>query len=141
MKNKFIFFIFFPLIILSQENDICGIWIEEKKQSHIEIYKTNNQYEGKIVWLLEPLNDEGEIKKDTKNPDITLRNKTIEGLIIVKNLEYLDNNEWGKGSIYDARSGKTYSLNAKLKNNNTLFMRGYIGFSLIGKSTIWTRVN
>ena len=27
---------------LSQENDICGIWIEEKKQSHIEIYKTNN---------------------------------------------------------------------------------------------------
>ena len=102
--------------MLSQENDICGIWIEEKKQSHIEIYKTNNQYEGKIVWLLEPLNDEGEIKKDTKNPDITLRNKTIEGLIIVKNLEYLDNNEWGKGSIYDARSGKTYSLNAKLKN-------------------------
>ena len=142
MKNKFIFFLLFPILVLSQESDICGIWIEEKKQSHIEIYKTaNNQYEGKIVWLLEPLNEEGEIKKDTKNPDITLRNKTIDGLIIVKNLEYLDNNEWGKGSFYDARSGKTYSLNAKLKNNNTLFMRGYIGFSLIGKSTTWTRVN
>ena len=141
MKTKFLFFLF-PMLLFSQENDICGKWIEEKKQSHIEIYKTdNNQYEGRIVWLLEPINEEGEIKKDTKNPDITLRNQTIDGLIIVKNLEYLDNDEWGKGNIYDARSGKTYSLNAKLKNKNTLFMRGYIGFSLIGKSTIWTRVN
>ena len=142
MKTRFLIFFLFPMLLFSQENDICGKWIEEKKQSHIEIYKTkNNTYEGKIVWLSEPLNEEGKVKIDTKNPDITLRNQTIQGLIIVKNLEYLDNNEWGKGNIYDARSGKTYSLNAKLKNNNTLFMRGYIGFSLIGKSTTWIRVN
>tara|TARA_B100001250_G_C19504474_1_gene658905 strand:- start:189 stop:581 length:393 start_codon:yes stop_codon:yes gene_type:complete len=130
------------MLFFAQKNDICGKWIEEKEQSHIEIYKTkHNTYEGKIVWLSEPLNEEGKVKIDTKNPDITLRNQTIEGLVIVKNLEYLENYEWGKGNIYDARSGKTYSLNAKLKDKNTLFMRGYIGFSLIGKSTTWQRVN
>tara|TARA_B100000579_G_C22283425_1_gene599325 strand:- start:34 stop:423 length:390 start_codon:yes stop_codon:yes gene_type:complete len=129
-------------MILSQESDICGKWLEEKKQSHIEIYKTlNNTYDGKIVWLAEPLNEEGNIKTDTKNPDIKLRDQNIEGLVIIKDLEYLDSNEWGNGNIYDARSGKTYSLNAKLKDKNTLFMRGYIGFSLIGKTTTWQRVN
>ena len=46
-----------PLLLFSQKkNDlICGKWLEEEKQSHIEIYKTsNNLYEGKIVWLAEP---------------------------------------------------------------------------------------
>jgi len=142
MHSKFIFFLFIPIFILSQENDICGKWLEEKKQSHIEVYKTDeNKYEGRIVWLAEPLNEEGQPKTDDKNPDIKLRNQPIDGLIIVKDLKYLNNSEWGKGSIYDARSGKTYSLNAKLKGENTLFMRGYMGFSLIGKTTTWTRVH
>ena len=57
------------------------------------------------------------------------------------NQQFIDNNKWSNGSIYDARSGKTYNLNANLKNQNTLFMRGYIGFSLIGRTTTWTRVS
>ena len=141
-KSAFFLFYIISTLILSQENDICGKWLEEKKQSHIEIYKTQgNHYEGKIVWLAEPLDENGNMKKDNKNPDTQLRSQTIDGLVIVKDLKYLKNDEWGKGSIYDARSGKTYSLNAKLKDQNTLFMRGYLGFSLIGRTTTWTRVN
>tara|TARA_Y100001968_G_C19427922_1_gene755412 strand:+ start:1971 stop:2414 length:444 start_codon:yes stop_codon:yes gene_type:complete len=146
MYLKLLVFLF-PFLILCQENttnfstSICGKWLEEKKQSHIEIYKTiDGLYEGKIVWLAEPLTKDGQVKKDDKNPNIELREQTIAGLIIVKELKYLGQNEWGKGNIYDARSGKTYSLNAKLKDKNTLFMRGYLGFSLIGKTTTWTRV-
>ncbi len=138
---RFIFTLI-PFILFPQENDICGTWIEKKKQSHIEIYKNdNNLYEGKIVWLAQPLDENGQIKKDKENPIISLRNENLQGLTIIKNLEYLDNNEWSNGTIYDARSGKTYSLNAHLKNKNTLFMRGYIGFSFIGRTTTWTRVN
>ncbi len=132
----------FPFLIFSQTNDICGVWLEEKKQSHIEIYKNKNGlYEGKIIWLAEPLDENGNIKKDKENPNPTLREKKLEGLTIIKELEATDDNKWGNGSIYDARSGKTYNLNATLKNNNTLFMRGYIGFSLIGKTTTWTKIN
>ena len=43
------------------------------------------------------------------------------------------------GSIYDARSGKTYSLEVNMNEINKLQLRGYIGISLIGKTT-WTRV-
>jgi len=146
MYFKFLFFLF-PFLVFCQKNNtessllICGKWLEEKKQSHIEIYKNaDGLYEGKIVWLAEPLNEEGNMKTDDQNTNIGLRDQPINGLIIVKELKYLAKSEWGKGNIYDARNGKTYSLNAKLKDRNTLFMRGYLGFSLIGKTTTWTRV-
>lgn len=132
----------FPIILLSQEAEsICGVWLEEEKQSHIEIYKTDSgDYEGKIIWLAEPLDENGNIKLDKENPDKNLRNQTIKGLVIIQDLQFTDNNKWSEGRIYDARSGKTYSLNANLKDENTLFMRGYIGFSLIGRTTTWTRL-
>ena len=145
MYFKFLFLLI-PCLVFCQKNNtdsslICGKWLEEKKQSHIEIYENSNGlYEGKIVWLAEPLNEEGRVKTDDKNPNTELRDQPIDGLMIVKELKYLAKNEWGKGNIYDARSGKTYSLNAKLKDVNTLFMRGYVGFSLIGKTTTWTRI-
>ena len=134
--------IIFPIIFIGQEsNMICGTWLEEKKQSHIEIYQIDDDtYEGKIVWLAEPLNELGEIKLDKENPDKSLRHRKIQNLIIIKKLQFIETNQWSNGSIYDARSGKTYSLNAKLEDQNTLFMRGYIGFSLIGKTTRWTRI-
>ena len=57
----FVISLFFPLMIFSQQisDDICGIWLEEKKESHIEIYKINDVYYGKIVWLANPTNDDG----------------------------------------------------------------------------------
>ena len=40
----------FPIILVAQDAEsICGTWLEEEKQSHIEIYKTKGgNYEGKI---------------------------------------------------------------------------------------------
>ena len=128
-------------ILLCYQNEICGIWLEEEKRSHIEIYKNNNNlYEGKIVWLSEPLDENGEPKKDKDNPNKSLRDQTLDGLIIIKDLEYVKKNEWSNGTIYDARSGKTYSLNATLNDDKNLFMRGYFGFSFIGRTTSWTRI-
>ena len=129
-------------MIFSQQisDDICGIWLEEKKESHIEIYKINDVYYGKIVWLANPTNDDGSIKLDKENPDSKLKNRNILGLEIIKNLEFIGSNNWGNGQIYDARTGKTYELNARLKSKDILLLRGFLGFSLIGKTTNWSRV-
>ncbi len=135
--------IILPCFILAQSPmDICGIWLEKEKKSHIEIYKNNDHlYEGKIIWLAEPLNDFGQEKKDHKNPNVLLRDNKLKGLTIIKQLKYIEENKWSNGTIYDARSGKTYSLNVSMKDSNTLNMRGYMGVSLIGKTTSWTRIN
>ena len=70
-----------------------------------------------------------------------LRDNKLKGLTIIKQLKYIEENKWSNGTIYDARSGKTYSLNVSMKDSNTLNMRGYMGVSLIGKTTSWTRIN
>jgi len=147
MKNTliFIFCNLFTFFSFSQKKDaLVGVWLEEEGQSKIEIYAINTtegiKYEGKIIWLEEPLRDNGEIKLDDKNPNPQLREQTILGLIIMKNLKFKRPNYWHDGSIYDARSGKTYSLEINMPNNNILKLRGYLGVSLIGKTTIWKRV-
>ncbi len=127
----------------SQSGDaILGVWMNEKKDSKIEIYKKGNEYFGKIIWLKNDHNENGSSPKtDSKNPNEKLRNRPITGINILTELEWdADENEWNEGEIYDPRSGSTYSMFARLEDQNTLFLKGYIGISLIGRSTIWTRV-
>ena len=146
MINRLIYlFIFSCIISFSQEkNDIKGIWLEEEGQSKIEIFsietKVGTMYGGKIIWLEEPLTENGERKLDKENPDPELRNKPILGLLIMKKLKFKKYGYWSGGEIYDARSGKTYSLEVNMNEKDKLQLRGYIGISLIGRTTTWTRV-
>jgi uncharacterized protein (DUF2147 family) len=45
---------------------------------------------------------------------------------------------WEDGKIYDPKNGKTYSCKMTLEGNE-LKVRGYVGFSLLGRTTVWTR--
>lgn len=119
-------------------DSICGDWYSDKKESIIRIEKRNGKFYGKLVWLQEP-NENGQPKVDRNNPDPKLRSQTLLGLTIIRDLEYDEDNEWEDGNIYDPRSGKTYSCDATLEDMNTLGLRGYMGVSLIGKTTVWTR--
>ena len=138
--NFNIFFLLITIICQGQSNDILGVWLEEKKESKIEVYKKDNSFFGKIIWLKEPLDEDGNIKLDKKNPNNSMRENPINGLVIMKDLKYKKKGEWSDGEIYDARSGKTYSLEVYMKNVNKLDLRGYLGFTLFGKTTTWTRV-
>src|SRR5690606_40452088 len=119
-----------------------GIWYTESKESKVEIYKKDNRYFGKVIWIKNNTNDDGTAPRlDSKNPDEKLRKKPVVGSTILIDLEWdEDDNEWDDGEIYDPKTGSLYSLYCKLQNPNTLYLKGYIGFSLIGRSTIWTRV-
>ena len=57
----------------------------------------------------------------------------------MKDLEYDGDDEWEDGTIYDSDSGKTYSCSMEIDKNGVLGIRGYIGFSLIGQTTEWTK--
>ncbi len=133
----------FGFSIQAQADKIIGTWYNEPKDSKIKIYKKNNQYYGKVVWLKDNTNDDGSSPKlDNNNADEAKRKLPIVGSIIVMNLVWdEDDQEWDDGEIYDPRGGSTYSAYAKLENPNKLFLKGYIGFSLIGRSTYWFRVS
>src|SRR5690606_22394637 len=101
--------------------------------------KKGSKYYGRIVKLKEPNTENGRPKTDEKNPNSSLRNRTILGLELLKDFVYEDG-KWTDGTIYDPKSGKTYSCNITLKENGQLSMRVYIGISLVGRSEFWTRV-
>lgn len=124
---------------------ITGEWTVQDGESRVEIYQAaNGTIEGKICWLLEPNfppddRDAGKPKFDRKNPDKSLRNRPIVGLVILKGFKSDGNNKWSGGTVYDPNVGETYSGTLKLDNENTLSMRGYIGISIIGRTEKWTR--
>ena len=126
----------------AQADKILGTWLNEPKDAKIEVYKKGDEYFGKIIWLKNNVNEDGTFPKlDSKNENEKLRSRSIVGINILKDLEWdEDDNEWDDGEIYDPRSGSTYSLYAKLENADTLYLKGYVGFSLIGRSTTWTRI-
>jgi uncharacterized protein (DUF2147 family) len=121
-----------------QADAILGQWYTDGDESVVEIYKSGNMYAGKIVWIKEPLTEDGKKKTDQNNPDESKRNTEIVGLKIVWNFKNDGKNRWSGGSIYDPNKGKTYSSKAKLKGEK-LHIRGFIGVAAFGRTTIWRR--
>lgn len=109
---------------------------DETKQakSIVEIYKKGDKYFGKISQLLvKPANPNcTECKDDRKN-------RPILGMEIIRGLKK-DGDEFTDGSITDPKSGKTYKCTIK-RNGDQLSVRGYLGFSLIGRTQTWQKVN
>ena len=132
------------LIILSyfsvNAQDVVGKWksIDDetgKPKSIIEIYKENGKYYGKIVQLLTEANKDGICHTcETKYKD-----QNIIGLVILKDL-VKDDDEYNDGEITDPKNAKTYSCYIELESANKLKVRGYIGFSLLGRTQYWYRV-
>ena len=127
-----------PVVFAAQPDAVIGEWYTAEGTSVVEIFKCADLYCGKIVWLKNPKNDEGKDKVDVKNPDETRRNRKIMGLEILSGFKYKDDNRWEDGKIYDPKTGKTYSCKMQIDGND-LKIRGYIGFSLFGRTTVWTK--
>ncbi len=142
-KISFLLFVMItPLLMLAQDdaNDVTGIWYNEEKDARFEIYEDGGEYFAKIVWLEEPIDPEtGEPKVDDENPDEDKQNRPLKGLVFMKDFVFEGDGLWEDGEIYDPKSGKTYDCYIKMESPDKLKVRGYIGISLIGRTSYWTR--
>ncbi len=125
-------------VFAQKKDDVLGKWVNPSGEGQIEIYKKGDKYFGKLAWLKEPNDESGKPKTDLKNPNANLRTKPLLGLEILKDFVYEDN-KWTDGTIYDPKTGKTYSCNLNIKSDGQLNIRGYVGISLIGRSESWRR--
>jgi uncharacterized protein (DUF2147 family) len=133
---------------MADGDGILGVWATEPdgNQAHIEISKVDGLYEGRVVWLEEPVYAEaegpewaGKAKVDRENPDPELRSRPAIGLRLMEGFRYSGGNLWHKGTIYDPENGKTYKCKMTLSDDGVLKVRGFIGMSLLGRTTEWTR--
>jgi uncharacterized protein (DUF2147 family) len=132
-----------PLGIFSQESEgdrILGLWQTGSGKGRIQVTRYGDKYGGKLVWLREPNDASGKPKLDDKNPDESKRRNPKLGLNNLLGFTYEGDGKYENGTIYDPENGKTYKCVMELVDNNTLKVRGYIGFTLIGRTDVWTRV-
>jgi uncharacterized protein (DUF2147 family) len=128
-----------PVFANKDSEAILGVWYNTEKSAKIEIYKCGDKFCGKIIWLKEPHDASGKPKVDKENPDEALKSRPVMGMNLLSNFEYSGDNEWEEGEIYDPENGKTYSCIMSLEDSGELKVRGYIGFSLMGRTVVWTR--
>ncbi|MEI6122309.1 MAG: DUF2147 domain-containing protein [Bacteroidota bacterium] len=127
----------------NKADDICGEWWTPNNEGRMIFFRSNGKYYGMVSWLKYPNDKEdGAPKRDKLNPNPELRNRLLQNLILFS--DFVFNSESGKytnGKVYDAQdSGNKYSCWLKLIEHNVLEIHGYIGFSLLGKSVFFTRV-
>ncbi|MEP7319187.1 MAG: DUF2147 domain-containing protein [Panacibacter sp.] len=143
MKNLFLTtgFLFFTILSIAQNKstDVAGIWkTSGDDPAKIQIYAVGEKFYGKIIWLNKPILN-GKERVDIENPDKAKRTQNIVGLQMLNGFEFNGSDSWNSGTIYDPKTGKTYSCTITFKDSKTIKVRGYIGISLLGRTEIWTK--
>jgi uncharacterized protein (DUF2147 family) len=127
------------LVAQNKQDEIIGTWETDAKDAKMEVFKNGNFYYGKLIWGNKVVEADGKTSKmDSKNPDEKLRTRNIIGIVNLSRLKY-ENGTYVDGTIYDPPSGKTYDCKAWIENGK-LQLRGFIGFSLIGRTATWHRL-
>lgn len=122
----------------AQKDKIEGLWYNAEKTAKIDIYKaTDGTFWGKIAWLKEP-EQNGKPKIDENNPKAERRNDPLLHLAILRHFVKDGDNLYNNGEIYDPKNGKTYSCKITHKGTS-LSVRGYVGISMLGRTTTWEK--
>lgn len=116
-------------------DEILGEWWTENNEGRIRITRDK---EGYYRGTASCCAREGQPALDVHNPKPELRNRTTVGIVIIWKLKY-EQGEYAGGYVYNPRDGKTYRMEMKLLDHDTLKVRGYLGISLFGQSQIWRR--
>ena len=143
MKNIILILLFLVISVFAfaQTNaDLVGQWYNAKDDIVITLFEDRQTVSGRITWMKFPNDQNGNPKTDLLNPDESLRNRESVGMIMMSSFAHIAGKVWDNGTLYDPKKGNTYTGIITLKDANTLNLRGYIGFSFIGRySSTWTR--
>ena len=90
---------------------------------------------------LATLTKDGKPRTDDKNPKEKLRSRSLINLPILRGFTKKNEETYDDGEIYDPKNGKTYSCIITYRNARELGIRGYIGISMIGRTTTWKRAD
>ncbi|MEO7175025.1 MAG: DUF2147 domain-containing protein [Saprospiraceae bacterium] len=134
-----IFCLVLSQVLLAQSP--VGIWksIDDesgKEKSHVEIIEVKGKLYGKVIKLLDPNGRTTCTSCPGKD-----KGKPIIGMQVMQNMVKVGD-EWTDGTIIDPANGKEYSCTLWFEDGkpNMLKLRGYIGFSLFGRTQTWHRV-
>lgn len=125
----------------SRNNSADGIighyFIDHKgEQSKVKAFKAaDGTYTFQNYWAKNMYDKDGNIFKDTKNPDKSLRNVPCNEMIIMWNLVYDAGKKQWKGKIYDPTRGLRADATVKFTADGRLSVKGSV--LGIGMTVYW----
>lgn len=136
-------FLFTGQLFAAEGVSPIGLWktIDDetkKEKSIVEVYEIDGKLHGKIQKIFRPTDEDQNPKCDKCKGN--MKDQPIIGLEILKKLKKSSDKIWNDGDITDPNNGKTYSCKIELiEDGKKLKVRGFIGFSLLGRTQIWER--
>lgn len=139
-----IFFLMLSMTVFAQSP--VGQWrtiddIDKKERAIIDVFQKDNKLYGKIIKTF-PREGDKSVCESCEGKD---KDSPILGLEILKGVsQEALTKTWSGGTILDPKNGKTYKVYLELqddegKKDAKLKVRGYIGFSLLGRTQYWYR--
>lgn len=128
----------FVQICFSQS--VTGLWktIDDetgKPKGVVEIYEKDDVIYGKIIEIFDAQHKHRKCTLCEGND----KDKPILGMTFIKGLKK-NGSEYKGGIVIDPKNGKSYKCYITLQGNDKLKVRGYIGFSLFGRTQYWHRI-
>lgn len=114
-------------------DDVTG-----KVRSTVEVYESGGKLYGVVRALHNRTADEDADPICTVCPG-SRKGKKVIGMIVLSGLTK-SGNEWSGGKILDPKNGKEYDCYISMENADKLKVRGYMGFSMLGRTQYWTRL-
>ncbi len=141
MKLNYFLFLFLLTGIFAFAQSPIGVWktVDDetgKAKSHVQIYAQDGKLYGKVVKILNE-NKKGAV---CSKCDDNRKGKPILGMVILEDLEKDGLTKWDDGEILDPNNGKIYDCYIELEEDDILKVRGYLGFSMLGRTQFWYRV-
>jgi len=138
MKTLAAIILFSLTAMQSQNTAITGYWktVDDatgEVESIIEIFeKPNGKHYGRISkMIVKPVNDKCDKCRDDR------KGKPLLGLEVIRGVAKEKNGQvYGGGTITDPKNGKTYKCTVT-RDGDRLHVRGYVGFSLMGRTQTW----
>lgn len=145
MKSYMSFLVtLFAVHMALAQNTFVGQWktIDDETQkvkSIVELYEVNGNLHGKILKVFYQPNEPQHTNCEKCPGD--KKDKPIVGMEFLTGLKKDSETKWSGGDIMDPKNGKVYSCKIELiENGQKLKVRGFIGFSLLGRTQIWERM-
>ncbi len=124
----------------------AGQWLTAEGDARVDTFDCQGTLCGRIVWLREPVDTAGRVRRDTVNEDPDLRARPLLGLQVLSGLIPDGADRWRDGVVYVPGDGREYRASVTLENANTLVVRLYRWLPWLGwlpwmsQTQIWTRV-
>ena len=123
-------------------DEIIGEYLTDRggSKSKVRVTKAaDGTYTAQLFWVENPLDKNGNKRKDVKNPDKNLRNVDIDKVVVIKGLKFdKEEGERTGTKIYDPSKGIRVNVEAEFVDAKKLKLYGNIWG--IGTTIYWTKL-